>query len=606
MTNPLKAIQRFGQSIDKLLRTLDKKYNGINTASLNPLTFKLNKKLCHEVSQAIDEWVIGGKVRRLWRRDSSLWTGSDEGNWLGWLSVTEEDSVNSQEVFDLAEEIKKEKFSHVLLLGMGGSSLFPEVLEKTFGKFKGYPSLHILDSTDPNQIKSFESIIDLSRTLFIVSSKSGNTLEPKILKQYFFKLLTQILGKTEAGRHFIAITDPGSMLEKVAENDGFRSTFYGDPTIGGRYSALSNFGKVPGILMGLDFLKFIDRAEGMVHACTSYVPAAQNPGVILGTILGVLAKNGKDKVTIITSPEISSISSWLAQLLAESTGKKGKGLIPIDGEPIGSPTVYGPDRLFIYFRLESTKDQNQDQAVRAIEKSGQPVVLISVVDLYDLSQEFFRWEMAIAVAGSFLEINPFDQPDVEASKIATHNLTAQYEKNGSLPTETSFFKQGRITLFADEDNRRAIENTPQSDQTLESILKTHFGRLNPGDYFAILAYLEMKASHKEQLQILRAAIRDKLHNATCLGFGPRFLHSTGQVYKGGPNSGVFLQITCEDSLKLPVPGQKYTFGLVKAAQAQGDFEVLVGRQRRALRVHLTSEIERGLSQLSRAITRVLR
>ncbi len=550
---------------DNLLGARDNTRKRIDAFELNPQTHSLNKRLADAVSGAIDDWSLGGRVRRLWARDPTLWTGSDEGNWLGWLTVTAQPD-HTQNLLELSEEVRKAEFSQILLLGMGGSSLFPEVLTRTFGKLEGYPELHVLDSTDPNQIKQFESKIDLSRTLFIVSSKSGSTLEPNILKQYFFEQVRQGLGAREAGRRFIAITDPGSKLQEIAQSDGFRFIFYGEPTIGGRYSALSNFGKVPATLMGLDVVKFIDRAERMAHACTSRVPVTQNPGVILGAILGILAKTGRDKVTVIASPEISAIGAWLEQLLAESTGKNGKGLIPIDGERVGPPQVYGDDRLFIYLRFDSTSDREQERAVRDLEQSGQPVVRISVRDLYDLGQEVFRWEMAAAVAGSILEINPFNQPDVEASKMATRNLTHRHEKDGAFPTEAAFYKEGEVALFADEENRRVLWRAVEPHPTLVSILKAHLDRLTTGDYLAVLAYIEMSPAHREILQSLRRRVRDRLRVATCLGFGPRFLHSTGQAYKGGPNSGVFLQVTCDDALNLPVPGRQYTFGVVKAAQ----------------------------------------
>ena len=586
------------------MSTRDRIHYSVDASGLNPQACSLNERLADIVSDTIDDWTAGDRVGRLWARDSTLWTGSDEGNWLGWLKVTQEPD-QSQKLSELSKEIQKEGFSQVLLLGMGGSSLFPEVLTKTFGKIQGYPELHVLDSTDPGQIKHYEAKLDLSRTLFIVSSKSGSTLEPNILKQYFFEQVKQLAGACEAGRRFIAITDPGSKMQEIAQSDGFRATYYGEPTIGGRYSALSNFGRVPAALMGLNVANFINRAEGMVNACTSRVPVNRNPGVVLGVIIGVLARTGRDKVTVITSPEISGIGAWLEQLLAESTGKNGKGLIPVDGEQVGPAQVYGDDRLFIYLRFDSTSDREQDQAVRNLERNGQPVVRISMADLYNLGQEVFRWEMATAVAGAILEINPFDQPDVEASKTATRDLTHRYEKDGSFPTETAFYSEGGVSLFADEENRSVLCKAAEPHSTLVSILKAHLERLTAGDYFAILAYIEMNPIHQASLQRLRHLVRDRFRVATCLGFGPRFLHSTGQAYKGGPNSGVFLQITCDDLLNLPVPGQKYTFGVVKSAQARGDFQVLAERHRRALRVHLCSEAETGLLQLNKAVAQAL-
>jgi len=471
----------------------------------------------------------------------------------------------------------------------------------TFGRIDGYPELLVLDSTDPSQIRAIENKIDLANTIFIVSSKSGTTLEPNIFKQYFFERVKGAIGAEKAGSQFIAITDPGSKLQQVAESDGFRHIFFGVPTIGGRYSALSDFGMVPGAIMGIDVLKLIDRADEMAISSSSCLPAEENPGVVLGAILGVLAKNGRDKVTIIASPGIWDFGAWLEQLLAESTGKDGKGLIPVDREQIGSPDVYGNDRVFVYMRLESSPDVSRDAAVEALEKAGQPVVRISVTEPYDLGQEFFRWEMATAVAGSIIGINAFNQPDVEESKVATRKLTIEYEKTGSLPSETPILEEGGIKLFADKKNTDSIIKAAGRDKSLVGYLRVHLSRLNAGDYFALLAYIEMNDAHERQLQAMRHAVRDRKRVATCLGFGPRFLHSTGQAYKGGPNTGVFLQVTCDDAADLPVPGQKYTFGIVKAAQARGDFQVLADRNRRSLRVHLSADIEADLARLQQVV-----
>ncbi|HEX3120287.1 MAG TPA: bifunctional transaldolase/phosoglucose isomerase, partial [Candidatus Acidoferrum sp.] len=463
----------------------------------------------------------------------------------------------------------------------------------------------VLDSTDPAQVKAFENKVDLANTLFIVSSKSGSTLEPNIFKQYFFERVKQTIGAEKAGSRFIAITDPGSKMQQVAEADHFRYIFHGLPSIGGRYSALSNFGMVPAAAMGLDVAKFLDRTEEMVQATQASVPVEQNPGALLGIVLGTAAKQGRDKVTIITSPGISDLGAWLEQLLAESTGKQGHGVIPVDREPLGQPDVYGNDRVFAYIRLDSAPDSEQDAKVTALEKAGQPVVRISLGDTYDLGQEFFRWEIATAVAGAIIGINAFNQPDVEASKIATRSLTSEYEKTGSLPAETPILEDHNIKLFTDPRNAQELAKASGNNKTLAAYLKAHLDRLHSGDYFAVLGYIQMNAEDEKALQDLRTAIRDKKKVATALGFGPRFLHSTGQAYKGGPNSGVFLQITSDDAADLPVPGQKYTFGTVKAAQARGDFQVLAERGRRALRVHLGKDLKSGLDQLARAFREAL-
>jgi len=571
------------------------------TTRVGKQTHKLPETLANSVKANIDDWQATGKVRRLWQGDASLWTGADEANWLGWLGITEQQIANPGNLRRVAEEVKREGFTDILLLGMGGSSLCPEVIEKTFGRIAGFPQLHVLDSTDPAQIKAFESQVNLAKTLFVVSSKSGTTLEPNIYKQYFFERVRQVVGAEKVGSHFVAITDPGSKMQQVAETDHFRYIFNGDPSIGGRYSALSNFGIVPAALMGLDITKFLNRTEEMVEACAASVPVQENPGVILGIILGTAAKNGRDKATIITSPAISDLGAWLEQLLAESTGKQGHGIIPVDRESLAPPEVYGSDRVFVYLRLDSAPDAAQDAKVASLEQAGHPVVRIALADIYDLGQEFFRWEIATAVAGSIIGINAFNQPDVEASKIATRNLTTEYEKTGSLPAEQPIFDNGEIKLFTDPNNATALAKAAGGGSSLVGYLREHLNRLAPGDYFALLAFIPMNPEHEARLQEIRHALRDQKRVATCLGFGPRFLHSTGQAYKGGPNSGVFLQVTCDDAVDLPVPGQKYTFGVVKAAQARGDFQVLADRGRRALRVHLGKDVNSGLGTLASAL-----
>ncbi|QLE57972.1 bifunctional transaldolase/phosoglucose isomerase [Nostoc sp. TCL26-01] len=595
------GIQLFTDAFDQLLSAVEKKRTAILGEKLDRLTYKLPDALNTAVQASLDDWQNNGKLRRLWAHDATLWTDNDENKWLGWLGITEDQLAHIDRLKQLAQEVKDLEFTHVLLLGMGGSSLCPEVMKLTFGNAPGFPELLVLDSTDPAQIKAIESKIDLTRTLFIVSSKSGGTLEPNIFKQYFFDHLQQILGAESAGNRFIAITDPGSKMQQIAENDDFRHIFFGLPSIGGRYSALSNFGIVPAAAIGVDVAKFLDTAEVMVHSCASSVPAKENPGVVLGNILGVLAKQGRDKVTLIASPAIADLGAWLEQLLAESTGKDGKGLIPVDLEQLGTPDVYGSDRIFAYIRLDSAFDAAQDAAVTALEQAGQPVVRIAIADPYQIGQEFFRWEIATAVAGSIIGINAFNQPDVEASKIVTRQLTAEYEKTGKLPPESPIFTADGIQLFTDPKNATALTKAVGKSPSLVNYLRAHLNRLQAGDYLALLAYIERNDEHQAQLQAIRSQIRDAKKITTCLGFGPRFLHSTGQAYKGGPNSGVFLQITCDDATDIPVPQQKYTFGVVKAAQARGDFKVLADRDRRALRIHLGKDVRSGLTMLQTLI-----
>jgi transaldolase / glucose-6-phosphate isomerase len=603
VTNQLieEGVQLFADAFDELLGAVSRKRATLLGAKLNSQNVTLPSNLQKSVSESLDLWRRDGNVRRLWAGDARLWSDSDEAKWLGWLTIVDEQRKRINDLSRVADISKGKSFSHILLLGMGGSSLGPEVFAETFGRQGDRPELLVLDSTDPAQIRAFESKIDLARTLYIVSSKSGSTLEPNILKQYFFELAKKAVGSEEVGAHFIAITDPGSKLQRVAEHDNFRHIAFGIPSIGGRYSVLSNFGIVPAASMGLDVDRLLAATQKMERSCAASAPPADNPGVVLGTFLGVLAKSGRDKVTIIASPGIADFGAWLEQLLAESTGKQGKGLIPVDAEPLGAPEVYGKDRVFAYLRLVNEPDATQDVAVAALERAGNPVVRVAVTDRYHIGQEFFRWEFATAVAGAILGINPFDQPDVEASKDKTRELTAAYERTGKLPPETAPLKESGLTIFADEKGRKVFKDA----KTLDKCLAAYFGTLRSGDYCALLAYIERNDRHRNALQDIRVLIRDRKRVATCLGFGPRFLHSTGQVYKGGPNTGVFLQITCDDRADLQVPDQKYTFGVVKAAQARGDFAVLAERGRRVLRVHLGSDVAAGLATLRDAVQQAL-
>ena len=445
---------------------------------LENLTSALPDPLAAAVRASLTEWREQDKVRRLWDLDASLWSGADEARWLGWLGIPGDQLAGLQRLTRASEAARSGGFTHVLLLGMGGSSLGPEVMAKTFGTIAGCPQLHVLDSTDPAQVRTFEHAVDFERTLFIVSSKSGTTLEPNIFKEYFFDCVAGLVGRKEAGSRFVAITDPGSKMQEAAERDGFRHVFFGWPSIGGRYSVLSDFGLVPAAIMGVDLARFLARTMEMVSVCMPSVPVEENPGVVLGTILGVAGRSfGRDKVTVVASPGILDLGAWLEQLVAESTGKAGTGLIPIDREPLGAPDVYGRDRLFVYLKLLSAPDAAQDALVDALERAGHPLVRIALDDPYDLGREFFRWEMATAVAGSILGINPFDQPDVEASKVATRQLTEAYEKTGALPAETPIATSEGIALFTDARNAAALARAAGGDRTLRGYLE---GASGPG------------------------------------------------------------------------------------------------------------------------------
>ncbi len=557
-----------------------------------------------ELQLAADAWDNARNTARLWARDASLWTGSDEARWLGWLTAADDFAREISNLQAFCSEIRAEGLRHVLLLGMGGSSLCPEVLAETFGQLAGGPKLHVLDSTVPAQVAAIEHEVELPRTLVIVASKSGSTLEPSIFHAHFYERMVAAVGREMAGRHFVAITDPGSKLETVATRDGFRRIFAGVASIGGRYSALSPFGLVPAAAMGLDLQRWHASAAAMAAACGPAQAARENPGVSLGLLLGTCANHGFDKLTLIVSPRIYDLGAWLEQLIAESTGKRGHAVIPVDRETVSPPNVYSQDRIFAYVRLASAPDDAQDAAVEALVAAGRPVVRLDVADPYGLAGEFFRWEIATAVAGSVMGINPFDQPDVEASKIVTRKLTSEFEATGTLSGQDPVLADGGMTFFTDGANAEALRHEAGS-ATAVSWLKAHVGRIGEGDYFAMLAYIAMNKAHESRLQSIRMRVRDRRGVATCLGFGPRFLHSTGQAYKGGPNSGVFLQITSDDAADLPVPGARYTFGIVKTAQARGDFQVLLERGRRALHVHLGADVEAGLARLEQIVNEVV-
>jgi len=564
---------------------------------LDPQHFWLPPDLAAEAQRRLDAWDAADGTRRLWARDATLWTGGDEARWLGWLDVIEHQRHALPQILAFADEVAREGFTRALLLGMGGSSLAPEVFAMTLGVVPGgHPRLAVLDSTDPAQVREALAAGDPRTTLVIVSSKSGSTLEPDIFKAAALDHMRAALGDG-AGEHFVAITDPGSKLESEARHDGFCAVFAGAPGIGGRYSALSNFGLVPAALMGADVARLLDEAAAMRDACRPGHSAAHNPGVALGVRLGTMALHGRDKLTLIASPGIADLGAWLEQLLAESTGKHGKAIIPVDREHPAAAEAYGDDRVFVYLRLEHAADPAQDRAVEALERAHQPVIRIGLTSEYAIAQEFFRWEFATAVAGSVMAIHPFDQPDVEASKVATRALTDAYEKSGALPAETPLWSGEGVRLHADPAHAAKLG----SPDTLAGWMRAHLALAGRGDYVALLAYVHMTEAHETALRTTRHRIRDAKRVATCLGFGPRFLHSTGQAYKGGPASGVFLQITCDDANDFAVPGRRYSFGVVKAAQARGDFAVLTGRGRRALRVHLGPDVAAGLATLDAAV-----
>jgi transaldolase / glucose-6-phosphate isomerase len=598
------GVRLFADAADSLLAALAKKRAEVLGRRLDAQTLRLGGDLESAVRRGAEEWRVRGSVRRLWARDRTLWTGADEGHWLGWLDSVAHAYQALRELSEFAEGVRREQFTDAVVLGMGGSSLGPEVLSQVFGKKAHWPRLRVLDSTDPMQIRASKSAIDVARTIFIISSKSGGTTEPNMLKDYFFARVVAAVGGERAGRHFVAITDPGTSLEKTAKAQGFRQIFYGVPSIGGRFSVLSPFGLVPAAVAGVDLKGLLDLAQAMVRSCGADVPPAQNPAVQLGLALGLAAGLGRDKVTLLCSPRVADFGAWAEQLIAESTGKNGRGLIPIDGEPLADPEAYGSDRFFIDLRIEDEIDARHDRALDAVEAAGHPVARIVLRSPEHIGQEFFRFELAIAVAGAVIGINPFDQPDVEASKIKTRELTAAFERSGALPRETPVAAGDCMEIYADAINGEALRRAG-ADGDVDSWLKAHFARLHEGDYAALLAYITRSAEYGHALQKIRLMVRQARHVATCVEFGPRFLHSTGQAYKGGPNTGVFLQLTADDGADLPIPGHVASFGVIKQAQARGDFEVLAERKRRALRVHLKGGLAEGLNELAAAIGRVL-
>ena len=597
------GVRLFADAADSLFGAVARKRAKVLGNAVDPQTLTLPAELAGAVKQRTEAWRAQGVVRRLWARDASVWTGADEARWLGWLDSVGQAQQSGDLYRALAGDIRGAGFTHAVLLGMGGSSLGPEVLARIFAPQPGFPKLLMLDSTDPQQIAAVAKAADPGKTLFIVSSKSGSTVEPNMLLAYFFQAVVDRIGRAEAGKHFIAVTDPNSQLEAVAKRDGFRRIVHGEPSIGGRYSVLSPFGLVPAAVAGFDVDKLLQAAATMLRGCGADAPPADNPAVQLGLALGEAALAGRDKVTIVAPSTLGSFGAWAEQLIAESTGKNGKALIPLDGEPLVAPGAYGADRFFIRLRLGAASGAS-DAALAALTQAGHPLADIGLQQPEQVAQEFVRFEIATAVAGAVLGINPFDQPDVEASKVKARALTTALERDGKLPEQAPVFSANGIALFTDEANAAALR-AAGAGNTVESWLKAHFGRIGSGDYVAILAYIAQNAETESRLQKLRVALRDRHHVATCIGFGPRFLHSTGQAYKGGPNSGVFLEITVDDPDDLAIPGATISFGQLKAAQAGGDFEVLLESGRRALRVHLRGGAMKGLPVLEAAMRTAL-
>ena len=526
--------------------------------------------LADQLNSAVSDAEHATVVKRLLRKDASLWKTDDASqrqiqNSLGWLTVADEMKGVAGELIEFAGMVRARGFRRVMVCGMGGSSLCPEVLARTFGPQSGFPELLVLDSTDPDVIANLRDQIDVEHCLFIIASKSGTTTEPTVFYKYWYDEVGK--RRENPGVNFIAITDPGSPLIDTAAELGFQRTFLNQSDIGGRYSALSYFGMVPAALMGIDIRKFLDRAR------------ETNDALRLGTIIGECANAGRDKLTLILDPRIETLGLWIEQLIAESTGKEGKGILPVSGEPLGDPSVYGDDRVFVSISVGAIAAHMQT-ALSALADAGHPVIQRELRDVYDLGAEFFLWEFATACAGWRLGINPFDQPNVQEAKDATRELLSEFSKSGNLP----------------DDQKLA------DDEAIRALLKS----IAPGDYVAFLNYIEELPEIYRKLQEIRTAVRDRTRCATTIGYGPRFLHSTGQLHKGGPNTGVFFQFEARDRIDFPVPGEPYSFSILKQAQALGDFRALVSRDRRILRINLGDDLLKSLDHLHHVILNALK
>ncbi|MFQ5846278.1 MAG: bifunctional transaldolase/phosoglucose isomerase [Candidatus Methylomirabilales bacterium] len=599
------GVTAFAVPFEKLLKAIEHRRDASMSSIVERQPVSLGT-YASAVDKTIHRMAEQQFLRRLWRKDPTLWKDDPAHqrvirNALGWLTVAETMLEQTDELRGFAERVRNDGFQSVMLLGMGGSSLCPEVFRRTFGRVEGYPQLWVLDSTDPATVRWMERAVDIATTLFIVASKSGTTTEPLMFYQYFFEKVSQVKAG-RPGAQFIAITDPGTPLEAIGRQQQFRRVFLNPADIGGRYSALSYFGLVPAALMGVDVRELLERTVDAAEACDGCVPTDKNPGARLGAILGELARQGRDKVTLLTLPPIDSLGLWVEQLIAESTGKEGRGILPVAGESLGSPRVYGNDRVFVHIATRDASGAETEPQLKALEREGHPVVRHVMRDTLSLGREFFLWEIATALAGALLGINAFDQPNVQESKDNTTHLLEVYRTTGRLPEEDMVIEGDGCRIYGDAGTRTALQGVTGS---LAAAVRAHLARVGAGDYVALTAYIQETAAHEALLQAIRIHIRDTLKTATTVGYGPRFLHSTGQLHKGGPDRGVFIQITADDAVDLPIPAEPYTFGVLKKAQALGDFQSLSNRHRRAIRVHLGQDVEAGLTTLLGAVREAL-
>lgn len=579
--------------------TFHEKRNGILSAKMS-CSCSLGKFQA-DVDHALQQIKENNILSRIWSHDHTVWKDdpAEISNRLGWLHSPEKMADAVDQITAFVEEVRSAGYTHALLLGMGGSSLAPEVLRCTFGVKKGYLDLAVLDSTDPGAVLEKMEKLDVSKTLYIVSTKSGGTVETASFMKFFYNEVLKRVGADKAGEHFIAITDPGSGLESTAKELKFKKVFLNDPNIGGRYSALSYFGLVPAALIGMDLALMLERAALMAQNTANCNGTARtdNSAALLGAAMGELAIAGRDKVTLIISPPVSYFGAWVEQLIAESTGKEGKGILPVSGETVSSPDKYGHDRLFIYLRLNG--DDTYDASVQALRDDGRPVIRLDLRDQYDLCGEFFRWEMAAVIAGMCLGINPFDQPDVESAKVLAREMVAAYQMDGKLPRLTPDFQSEGISVY--------------SDLTANSIAEVFLKFLSlaqPGEdeaagrsYVAVQAYIMPHPETDAALKKLQTKIQQHYRLAVTVGYGPRFLHSTGQLHKGDGGNGLFIQLTADLKKDLPIPDQaggstsSISFGVLKNAQARGDRQALLDAGRQVIRFHLGSDIAGALKKL---------
>ncbi|MCI0440757.1 MAG: bifunctional transaldolase/phosoglucose isomerase, partial [Chloroflexi bacterium] len=552
------GVKAFADSFDKLIENIEQKRQSLLAEDgLRPAASLGD--YAQDVDAALDDLQQRDIIARIWRKNHTVWKPepTEITDRLGWLTVTDAMRGQLAALESFAAEIKDEGYRHVVLLGMGGSSLGPEVLRATFGSADGYPELIVLDSTVPAWAQSVTDAIDPAKTMFLVSSKSGTTIEPNTFYRHFRALVDKAVGKEQAGRSFAAVTDPGTKLEQTAREQGFRRVFQNPEDLGGRYSVLSYFGLVPAALIGVDIALLVERADAMRAQCVPEAAARDNPGAWLGAVMGALANLGRDKLTLAASPSVERFGLWVEQLIAESTGKDGKGIVPVAGEPVLGPDAYGDDRLFVYLRVEADDNSRMDAAMERLESAGHPVVRLGLPDKYDLGAEFYRWQMATAVAGAIIGVNPFDQPDVDAAKDLARRAIDDFQKTGRLP-----------------------------DTDAPASLSGLLSQARAGDYLAIMAYIEETPETDSALNELRRKVMERHRIATTLGYGPRFLHSTGQLHKGGANNGLFLQIVAARVKDIPIPGESYTLGVLADSQAIGDLQALRSRGRRVARVQL--------------------